>query len=155
SGYEELGRRRPADPARRRGRGGSVALRNEPARSHHDQRHRLPGGAPPEPGDRARLRADDTRGNAGAPPALRVLCRGRALGTVQIDQEVRRRGRPRAARLSAAGTAPALETMIHHESKFLRSTAPQARISAQNLTAGENEPQIRVFPILQSLYQPY
>ena len=59
-------------------------------------------------------------------------------------------GGPRAARLSAAGTAPALETMIHHESKFLRPTAPQARSSAQNLAARENEPQIRVSPSLQS-----
>ena len=83
---ESLKRRRPADPARRRGRGGSIALRNEPACGYHDQRHRLPGGAPPEPDDRARLQADDTRGNAGAPPALRLLCWGRASGAVQIDQ---------------------------------------------------------------------
>jgi hypothetical protein len=34
-------------------------------------------------------------------------------------------------------------------SKFLRSTAPQARSSAQNLAARENEHQIRVFPTLQ------
>ena len=70
-------------------------------------------GAPPEPGDRARLQADDARRNAGAPPALRVLCRGRPPGAVQIDQEVRRRGGPRAARLSAAGTAPALSRKVH------------------------------------------
>ena len=57
-GHEEFGRRRPADPARRRGRGGSVALRDEPARRDHDQRHRLAGGAPPEP---ARSRAASRR----------------------------------------------------------------------------------------------
>ena len=45
------------------------------------------GVAPPEPGDRPRLQADDAGRNAGAPPALRVLCRGRALGVYKSTKK--------------------------------------------------------------------
>jgi len=46
--------------------------------------------------------------DAGAPPPLRSLRRGRAPRTVQIDQAVRWGGGPPAARLSAGGPTPAL-----------------------------------------------
>src|SRR5215470_15723794 len=67
----------------------------------------------PEPGDRARLQADVARGNTDAARALQVLCCRRAPRAVQIDQKIRRRGGPRAARLSAVGTAPALSEGVH------------------------------------------
>ncbi len=58
-GHEEPGGQRPADhQGRRDGRRGP-ALRHEPAGGDHHQRHRLPGGAAPEPGDRPRLQAHD------------------------------------------------------------------------------------------------
>ena len=65
AGHEEHGRRRSADPARRRyGRGGA-ALRHELAGGGHDQRHRLAGGAAAKPGRRARLHAVEAGGDGG------------------------------------------------------------------------------------------
>ena len=53
------------------------------------------------------------QGNAGAPRAVQVLCRRRSPRAVQIDQEIRRWSRPRAAWLSTVGTAPALSRKVH------------------------------------------
>ena len=72
------GNGQPITQGRGDGRGGP-ALRHEPARGDHHQRHRLPGGAAPEPGDRPRLPADDGRGDGG--PAASAAPRPPATAT--------------------------------------------------------------------------
>ena len=100
SGHEEPGGQRPADhPGRCDGRGGAT-LRHEPSRGDHHQRHRLPGRAAAEPGDRPRLPAHNGRGDGGPGQALRGGRRGRPSGVVQIDDEIRRRPGAGTARLA-------------------------------------------------------
>jgi aryl-alcohol dehydrogenase-like predicted oxidoreductase len=97
-GHEELGGKRAADRQGRGNRRGGLALRDEPRRGDHHQRHRLLGRAEAEPGNRPRLPAHDSRGDGDPGQALCGRRRGRPPGAIQIDDEIRRRRGPGTAR---------------------------------------------------------
>ena len=108
-GHEEPGRRRPAGPeaasvsaeeALRYAMSLPVATTVSGIDSLAVLRQNL--------SDRARLQADERRGDGARSAALRRSPADGHFELYKTTEEVRRRRRPRAARLSAAGTAPAL-----------------------------------------------